>query len=273
MAMNVLLINCLKMNSYALFFDIDGTLVSFATHSIPVSTVNALEQAKANGHRIYIATGRPMAIVDNLSPIEHLVDGYITTNGAYCFVGNDLVCLNPILRSEVDTIFNDALENDYPVIVSGVNDFGVWNQKPIVEELFVEGLGVDASTMLHTINSPVDWDVLELTPFIGLESECRLMGLMSECQSARWHPLFCDITSKRADKGQALLRMACHEGFSIEQTMAFGDGGNDISIIMRSGIGVAMGNANKELKEVADFITKDVDNDGIAHALTYYGLI
>ena len=69
------------MHNYALFFDIDGTLVSFNTHQIPASTVFALTQAKANGHKVYIATGRPITIIHNLGAIEHLIDGYITTNG------------------------------------------------------------------------------------------------------------------------------------------------------------------------------------------------
>ena len=65
---------------HALFFDIDGTLVSFKTHEIPASTILALTQAKANGHRVFIATGRPPIIITNLGAIEHLIDGYVTTS-------------------------------------------------------------------------------------------------------------------------------------------------------------------------------------------------
>ena len=55
------------------FFDIDGTLVSFKTHKIPQSTVDALEQAKKNGVEVYISTGRPKQIINNLGQIEHLI--------------------------------------------------------------------------------------------------------------------------------------------------------------------------------------------------------
>ena len=84
----------------ALFFDIDGTLVSFQTHRIPQSTVDALERAKKNGVKVYISTGRPKMIITNLGQIEHLIDGYITTNGARCFVGDHTVCQRPISRAE-----------------------------------------------------------------------------------------------------------------------------------------------------------------------------
>ena len=55
--------------------------------------------------------------------------------------------------------------------------------------------------------------------------------------------------------------------------MAFGDGGNDISIIREAGIGVAMGNANRSLIDIADYVTDSVDDDGIYNALIHFGII
>ena len=77
----------------ALFFDIDGTLVSFTTHRIPASAIEALEAAKAKGMRIFIATGRPRVIINNLAALQErgLIDGYITMNGAYCFVDDTVI--------------------------------------------------------------------------------------------------------------------------------------------------------------------------------------
>ena len=59
----------------------------------------------------------------------------------------------------------------------------------------------------------------------------------------------------------------------MEETIAFGDGGNDITMIEHAAIGVAMGNANKEVKEIADYITDDVDNNGIYNALKHFNII
>ncbi|VTP96648.1 HAD hydrolase family protein [Sphingobacterium daejeonense] len=64
-----------------------------------------------------------------------------------------------------------------------------------------------------------------------------------------------------------------HFGIELENTMAFGDGGNDISMLKHVHIGVAMGNANPEVKEIADYTTDDVDNNGIWNALKHYGVI
>lgn len=69
-------------------FDIDGTLVSFKSHKIPESAIYGLTLAKEKGAGIYIATGRPYGLINNIEEIKHLVDGYITANGAYCFPAN-----------------------------------------------------------------------------------------------------------------------------------------------------------------------------------------
>ena len=81
----------------AAFFDIDGTLVSFQTHQIPASTIKAIEQAKEQGVKIFISTGRPVAIINNIDPIRHLIDGYITFNGARTFIGDEDITLMPSL--------------------------------------------------------------------------------------------------------------------------------------------------------------------------------
>ncbi|MNY06930.1 putative phosphatase [compost metagenome] len=59
----------------------------------------------------------------------------------------------------------------------------------------------------------------------------------------------------------------------IAETIAFGDGGNDISMLKFVNIGVAMGNAGDNVKEIADFITEDVDDHGIEKALIHFGLL
>ena len=106
----------------ALFFDIDGTLVSFKTHRIPPSTVASLTKAKEKGVKIFISTGRPTQFITNLQQIEHLIDGWVTTNGANCFIGTDTVHRKAMSRENVDHII--ALSDKYqvPVIIVGSQD-------------------------------------------------------------------------------------------------------------------------------------------------------
>jgi len=110
--------------------------VSFQTHEIPESTIQALAQAKANGSRVYIATGRPPIIITNLGAIEPLIDGYITTNGALCYVGDELVCCQPIPQEDVMTCVEDAKEKGYSLIVVGRKDVAVIDPKGDVDRIF-----------------------------------------------------------------------------------------------------------------------------------------
>ena len=226
---------------YALFFDIDGTLVSFQTHGIPASTILALTQAKANGSRVYIATGRPPLIITNLGAIEHLIDGYITTNGALCYVDDEMVTCQPIPKEDV--------------------------------RIFRQMLAVKNLDKASPLDVVLQQDILQLTPFFPADYEPVLMARMPQCVSGRWHPEFTDITANGADKGKGILAMARHEGFDPSRTMAFGDGGNDTSMILQAGIGIAMGNAIDALKHQADYVTTSVDDDGILNALRHFNVI
>lgn len=258
---------------YALFFDIDGTLLSFNTHQIPSSTVLALTQAKANGSRVYIATGRPPVIINNLESISHLIDGFITTNGAICYVGNELVCCNPIPKEDVMTCVNDAQQKGYSIIVVGRKDVAVLDPTGAVERIFHQMLAIKDLCKAAPLEEVLLQDVLQLTPFFSAEYEKEIMARMPNCVSGRWHPEFTDITANGADKGKGILAMALHQGFDPKQTIAFGDGGNDTSMILQAGIGIAMGNAIEELKQQADYVTTSVDEDGILSALRHFNVI
>lgn len=129
----------------ALFFDIDGTLVSFKTHEIPVSTIEALTAAKAKGIHIFISTGRPRVIINNLSALQerNLIDGYITMNGAYCFVEDTVIYKSPIPTAEVDALTAFCHERNIPCILVGEHDICVNQPGEVVEEIFHRQLKVD----------------------------------------------------------------------------------------------------------------------------------
>ena len=74
----------------------------------------------------------------------------------------------------------------------------------------------------------------------------------------------------RVHKGNALLKLCAYLNIDPSQTMAFGDGLNDVTMLKTAGIGVAMGNAAPQVKEAADFITDTNDNDGVAKAIEQF---
>ena len=96
----------------AIFFDIDGTLVSFETHKIPASTQEALKALRDKGIKIFIATGRPQCLINNLSDLEF--DGYITVNGSYCFTaGHQPIYKGCIPQEDIERLI--TFQQKYPV--------------------------------------------------------------------------------------------------------------------------------------------------------------
>lgn len=86
-------------------------------------------------------------------------------------------------------------------------------------------------------------------------------------------PYFIEILPKGIDKGPSLVSLCQRLGISSSEMMTFGDSNNDKQMIQLAGIGVAMGNADDDIKQVADFITLDNNSDGVAYALKHFGLI
>lgn len=257
----------------ALFFDIDGTLVSFKTHKIPQSTVEAITMAKNMGIKVYISTGRPRQLIDNINEISHLVDGYITVNGAYCFEKEEIISFHPIAEANVRKILSLANEMNFACMIVGEKDLKMYNSNEKVDRIFKDMLNVSDLGEDVLLEKVLKQRILQLTPIITEQEESELLPLLQNVVSSRWCPDFADITAKGVSKAKGLNEISHWRGFHLSQTMAFGDGGNDIAIVKEAGIGVAMGNANDSLKEVADYVTSSVDDDGIFNALKHFHVI
>ncbi len=257
----------------ALFFDIDGTLVSFETHRIPTSAVDALHTARQNGHKIFIATGRPGMIINNLAALgDDLIDGYITMNGAYCFAGDHVIHKNSIPEEDVQTLGHLSTEHDFPCIFVSEHDICVCHPNELVNKVFQDMLHV-GTLPVRSIAEATSREIFQMTPFITPEQEAYTIHLLPHCESGRWFPAFSDIVAKGNSKQRGIDEIISYFGISLEDTVAFGDGGNDISMLKHAAIGVAMGNANPEVKEVADYVTDTVDKDGLYKAMRHLQLI
>jgi len=262
------------MNSIkALFFDVDGTLLSFRIHAIPSSAVNAIAQAHEQGVKIIIATGRARSIINNLDAIAPYIDGYITNNGAQAFLGDELVYCLPMPEADVQAMLRYVDEHDIACMVVGQTKHTFYRANKLSHEIFAHQLGVQNLCENAPLAPVMEQPIVQLTPIITQAQQDEIMPQMPGSISLRWRPEFSDMTAKGATKGYGVVAIAKRLGITVEQTMAFGDGENDIPMIRQAGIGVAMGQANPALKAAADFVTTDVDDDGIRNALVHYHVI
>jgi HAD superfamily hydrolase (TIGR01484 family) len=168
---------------------------------------------------------------------------------------------------------DDAIEKNYGVIVVGEKDVAVLDPQGQVDEIFRQHLAVENLDKAKPVEEVLQQRIMQITPFFNKEYEVELMARVPGCTSGRWHPAFTDVTALGADKGEGLLAMAKYFGLNPDHTMAFGDGGNDSTMVRKAGVGIAMGNAIDELKAEADYITASVDDEGVRKALQHFGLI
>ncbi|MDD6675486.1 MAG: Cof-type HAD-IIB family hydrolase [Lactimicrobium massiliense] len=254
----------------AIFFDIDGTLVSFKTHTIPSSAIQALQQLQKKGILLFIATGRGKDGLECLGDFPF--DGYITLNGQYCFDKDGRVVYeNTIHAEDLQALVNYEAKHHFPcgyVLPEGK----IYNYR---DERCDE---VNAIT--HNDNQPAGdvsniaaKKVYQVMTFLNEDEEKELMTHLPNCTSARWYPTFCDISPKGGTKVKGMDVFAKVFGFDMEHTMAFGDGGNDIPMLRHAGISIAMANAADSTKAVSTYITDDPDHDGILHACQHFHLI
>lgn len=252
-----------------LFFDVDGTLYN-SEKKLPNLAKEAIQRARANGHEIAIATGRAPFMIQSLLK-ELNIDTYVTFNGQYV-----------VYKGEV--IFTDSIPNEE---LKKIIEFGEERQHPVVflnEEKMVASLPEHSaiSNSLATLHYPypeiaADFyqhhDVYQTLIFIEQHEEQVYKDTFPNVQFIRWHKQSCDMLPKGGSKARGIQKLIEHIGVSMNDTIAFGDGLNDVEMLQAAGIGVVMGNGHYEAKRVADIEAPHVDDDGLYKVMKTLELI
>ena len=254
----------------AVFFDIDGTLVSFKTHRVPDSAKRAIAALRAKGVRVFIASGRQLLAINNLEDLQF--DGYVTLNGGYCIVGEQVIYKHSMPSEDMVSLVQYMEEReDFPCIFVHENAFCINYTDERTDEVF-RLLNFPQPPTLP-LREAATGDIFQLVAFFTKEQEKAIMAVMPHCEATRWNPLFSDVIPKGSSKQVGVDKMLDYFGISLDESMAFGDGGNDVLMLKHVGIGVAMGNAEDEVKRAADYVTESVDEDGVEKALRHFGVI
>ena len=233
------------MASKVIFLDVDGTLVDYENH-LPESAVEAIRKARANGHLVYICTGRSHAEVPpKLWDIG--LDGMIGGNGSY-------------VEHQGEVVMHQMLsEEDSRAIVDWLHERGL--------EFYLESGNLyrnDLNKISFILKSYQDHlDSKEAFPHLkvgtwGGRGETALFGDLGVANIDKAHAI--DVLLDFLDKDKA-------------DTIAFGDAKVDIPMLDYCAIGVAMGNGGPEILAMADMITDDVEDDGLYKAFEKLGLL
>jgi Cof subfamily protein (haloacid dehalogenase superfamily) len=255
----------------AIFFDIDGTLVSPKTRRIPESVEVALQKLQDQGILIIVATGRSILAVE---PLRYLgFDGYVTFNGSACYDkdGNQL-SRSTISGESISRLLDYTSIRPVNFILMYEDRVALGQADSAITDIYVK-LELPVPPLLDRSNPDIT-NVLQTNVFISPEEEAAFMeSVMPDCVAARWTPRFADVNPIGISKKVGVELFCKYFDMDVSETMAFGDGGNDITMLQYAGIGVAMGNAGDNVKLVANHITDDADEDGILKALEYFGVL
>ncbi|MDR3765788.1 MAG: Cof-type HAD-IIB family hydrolase, partial [Butyricicoccus sp.] len=258
----------------AIFFDIDGTLLSFQTHAVPPSTQKALRLLREKGVKLFLATGRPpkTAFMFRKS-FDFEFDGAVMINGQYCMVGDQVIYEKCIPTSSIASLLPYLEEKQIPCDFVELDYLYINLLNEETERLIDLLGGKEVLGPQDDVQRALQNKIYQLSPFISEAEEEEFLRHIPGCKSARWTSLFTDIIPVDGGKPVGMDKIIAHFGIQPDEMMAFGDGGNDLEMLQHAHIGVAMGNAVDSVKEVADYITDDVDHDGIWNALVHYGLL
>ena len=253
----------------AAFFDVDGTLLSHKSKTVPQSARDAIAKLQAQGVLCVVATGRQITEMNKLPVADIPFDGYITLNGQLTLdKDKKMLYGTPISGKAKDFLVEMFSENRLPALL--VEEEAVYlnffdERVRIVQEAI--------SSAVPPFGTYGGKDIYQVCAYMAVGDEAILEPIADECVATRWSIGGMDIIAKGGGKVTGIQKYLERQGISAEETIAFGDGENDMEMLEFASIGVAMGNADEDVKAVADYVTTDIDDDGIANALKHFELI
>lgn len=257
------------MDYKIIFFDVDGTIRNHEDGSIPNSTIEAINTLKNKGIKVVAATGRPLSMCKELQEIG--IETFITANGGYVKHNQEVIHKVPMDKNIIQEVMEFAkLEN---------NGLSFYTEEFSMNDVTEIEILTALKETLSLNNYPVtnrlihEQEVFLLCLFANDETVGKYIEKFPHLTFKRWHPYVLNVLKEDVSKSLAIVKTL--DFFSIDKSkaIAFGDGENDIDMLELVGLGIAMGNGNEKLKDIADFITKKSSEDGIEYALKKYGII
>lgn len=263
----------MTVSKKVLFFDIDGTLLSEITRTVPESAVRALSEARKNGHLVFINSGRTYC---QLGKIKEMVeaDGYLCGCGTFAKADGRILYSYQIPHERGVQIKKDMLDHNLDGILEAAGGCYVQNK----ESRFAEIQRIKKS-LEFTIRS-CDWN----EEWYDFDKFCVLADEESD-REGFFRTLEADIdVIDRGDnfyecvpKGHSkatIMDVALKQyGLELEDAYVFGDSMNDLAMFQFSPNAVLMGRHDKGLEPYASFVTKTVEEDGIEFAMKELGII
>ena len=250
------------------FFDIDGTLsTGFPEQFFPDSRRMSLEKLEENGHFLAIATGRSHAkaveLLDELG-----FDNMVSDGGNGITINRELLHIEPLNKENCIALLKEADSRNIPWGISIDNSKTRYTRND-------DFVNVTEDVYMETIVDP-DLDIEKIDTYYKLYIACKpeeddTLVALKNLPFVRFHDAYLFVEPD--DKSVGIKAVMDYFGAPYKDVVVFGDQKNDLKMFRDEWTSIAMGNAIDELKEKADFVTKNADDDGIEYACKHFGWI
>ena len=258
--------------------DLDGTLFD-KNKNVSKENREAIKLAKQNGCHIVISTGRPYP------GIKHLVaDLGLNEDGDFiiCYNGSkiintfteDYIFVNTMTGKDVKELYRESKR-------LGVNFHAFRKNEELITDVYNPYTDVEMTinnigcTLVNFEDIKDNDEFLKCMMVSSDENVTRVIDEINPIYPKKYSmvrsaKIFLEFLSPGIDKGSGLEILAKHYNINPNETMAIGDAGNDLAMIKKAHIGVAMANSFPNIKEVADYVTTSNEESGVAHAINKF---
>ena len=255
--------------------DIDGTLLNSQRQVTP-EVFQAIQDAKAAGVKVVIATGRPIpGVLPLLEELNLNQDGdyVITFNGGLV---QETSTGNELIRETLS--YEDYLDIEVLANKLGVHSHAITKDGIYTSNRNIGRYTVHESTLVHMpiyYRTPEEVADKEFVKAMYIDEPEILDAAIAKLPQEFYDrftivkstPFYLEILKKTANKGIAVTHLAEKLSLTKEETMAIGDEENDRAMLEVVGSPVVMENGNPEIKKIAKYITKSNDESGVAYAI------
>ena len=273
------------MNRKLIFLDIDGTLTPAGSNYPPESAMKAIRRAQANGHLVFLCTGRNPGM---LAPVLALgFEGAVSCAGGHVFAGNKILYDCPMPKEQFET--GMKLLKETGVFRTIESRTATWGDEDLGDFLAQAGEGNSelvrwrkALAEQLNIRPMKEYDG---SPIYKIVFMCKTMEQLKPAMDAlekdynfvvqdvaAHNCLNGELINRQFDKGRGVKIVADAFGIDIADTIGFGDSMNDLEMIETVGYSVCMDNGSPKLKEISDLVCPAVEADGLAWAFEKLGL-
>lgn len=258
------------------FLDLDGTLWQW--HNIPDSARKAIIQAHENGHKIFVNTGRTNYEVPRANIEDLPFDGFCFSAGSEVIINNEKIIYDPLRKEHIDKL----LEIIEPLNIGfSLEGSQKTFQNDINHEMFKKfakedrtGNGFIPHYRLQEIKNEDYAQIMKISVHAddGFDTSCFTDKIPEDLEFTFFGSLGGEITRKKYNKATAIKAVQEYYGTN-DKTIAVGDSDNDIPMLKSADISIAMGNGTDYVKEISDYVTTDIDDNGLYNAFKHYNLI